>query len=377
MKGLTAAAVLVTMTLAASACGGGQPVMSGTPSTADVTDTAGPEDSVASGTVSSSRLILGGRVRCTATVAKSVQAGDPLGLTFSVRNVSNDPVKVSLYRGGLWLVVRASDGTTYDTRVPLLQELGPMPIPTTIPPGTTKTVPEIGLRVRWRGPLHATPGCGQSALPVLPVGVNAPGPPPDDTTALADVVAASGHLLDHCRPERAGVAVQGQIFPPSGDTPPMSATCSVSIQNEGQFLVAQTLIASPPDLALADLHVNQYEQLSLRHPSPYEAVAWEFVVTKDGAIPIAAAEADATKPADHMAPDWTWTSSGVQRLGSGSSRCGGSGGGWGGTDPTVEFISVCPLDAGPPASFRNTGPGECSRQQLTEVIAVPRARRPR
>jgi hypothetical protein len=65
-------------------------------------------------------------------------------------------------------------------------------------------------------------------------------------------------------------------------------------------------------------------------------------VTKDGATPVAAAEADATKPADHMAPDWTWTSSGVQRLGSGSSRCGGSGGGWGGTGPTVEFISVCP-----------------------------------
>ena len=135
----------------------------------------------------------------------------------------------------------------------------------------------------------------------------------------------------------------GSTFPPSGDTPPMSATCSVSIQNEGQFLVAQTLIASPPDLALGDLHVNQpYEQLSLRHPSPYEAVAWEFVVTKDGATPVAAAEADATKPADRMAPDWSFTTSGVQRLGSGSSRCGGSGGSWGGTTPTVEFISVCP-----------------------------------
>jgi len=352
MKGLMGAAVLVAMTLAASACGGGQPVMSGTLSTADVNDTAVPQDSVASGTVSSSRLILGGRVRCTATVSRSVQAGDPVGLTFSLRNVSNDRVKVPLYRGGLWLVVRAADGTTYDTRVPLRDEIGPMTLPTTILPGTTKTVPEVGkyLRVRWRGPLQVTPGCGQTALPVLSVGVNVAGPPPDEPSALAAVVTASGHLLDHCRPERAGVAVEGQIFPPSGgtfppsgDTPPMSATCSVSIQNEGQFLVAQTLIASPPDLALGDLHVNQpYEQLSLRHPSPYEAVAWEFVVTKDGATPVAAAEADATKPADHMAPDWTWTSSGVQRLGSGSSRCGGSGGSWGGTGPTVEFISVCP-----------------------------------
>jgi hypothetical protein len=116
----------------------------------------------------------------------------------------------------------------------------------------------------------------------------------------------------------------------------------VSIQNEGRFLAAQTLIANPPDLSLGDLHVNQYEQLSLHHASPYEAVAWQFVVTKDGATPVAAAEADATKPADRMAPGWSFTSSGVQRLGSGSSRCGGSGGSWGGTTPTVEFISVCP-----------------------------------
>jgi hypothetical protein len=294
--------------------------------------------------VSSSRLILGGRVRCTATVSRSVQAGDPLGLTFAVHNVSNRPAQVPLYGGGLWMVVRAADDTTYDTRVPLRNEIGPLRAATTIPPGTTKTV-DAGkyLPVRWRGPLQVTPGCAQMALPVLSVGVNAAGPPQNEATAIADVVAASGHLLDHCRPQRAGVAAQGQIYPPSGDTPPMSATCSVSIQNEGAFLVAQTLIASPADVPLGDLSLNQpYEQLSLDHVSPFEAVAWQFVVTKDGATAVAAAEADATKPADHMAPDWTWTSSGVGHLGSGSSRCGGSGGSWGGTGPTVEFISVCP-----------------------------------
>jgi hypothetical protein len=272
-----------------------------------------------------------------------VQVGSPLGLTFVVRNVSNQPARVFLGQGGLWLVVRAADGTTYDTRVPLRSEIGPISLPTTIPAGTSKTVSWVGkyLPVRWRGPLRVTPGCDQSALPVLPVGVKSPGPPADEHAALADVVAASGHLLDHCRPERAGVAVQGQIYPPSGNTPPMAATCSVSIQHEGQFLVAQALIVSPRGLGYA--HVSQpYEDISVHHASPYEAVAWQFVVTKNGATPVAAAEADATKPANRMAPDWSWTSSGVQQLGSGSSRCGGSGGSWGGTNPTVEFISVCP-----------------------------------
>ena len=135
--------------------------------------------------------------------------------------------------------------------------------------------------------------------------------------------------------------MQGQIDPPSGDTPPMQATCSVSLQDEGEFLVAQALIVSPPDLGSVDTG-QPYEQLSVHHASPYEAIGWQFVVTKDGAIPVAAAEADATKPANRMAPDWSWTSSGVRQLGSGDSRCGGSGESFGGFGPTVEFVSACP-----------------------------------
>ena len=135
--------------------------------------------------------------------------------------------------------------------------------------------------------------------------------------------------------------MQGQIYPPTGSTPRMSASCSVSLRREGQFLVAQVLIASPRGIDHA--RVNQpYEELSVHHASPYEVVAWQFVVTKNGATPVAATEVDATKSSNRMAPNWSWTSSGVQRLGSGSSRCGGSGESWGGTSPSVEFISVCP-----------------------------------
>lgn len=306
--------------------------------------TSGPSGArVSATTVSSSRLILDGRVRCTATVPESVQAGSPLALTFAVRNISNRTVRVPLTGGGLWLVVRAADGTTYDTRVPLRNEIGPLVAAPPIAPGTTKKVAWVGkyLRVRWRGPLRVTPGCGATALPTLTAAVKASGPPASERTAVAEVVAGSGHLLDHCRPERAGVAVQGQIYPPTGSTPRMSASCSVSLHREGQFLVAQVLIASPR--GTEHVHVNQpYEQLSVHHASPYEVVAWQFVVTKDGATPVAATEVDATKASNRMAPNWSWTSSGVRQLGSGSSRCGGSGESWGGASPSVEFISVCP-----------------------------------
>lgn len=284
--------------------------------------------------------MLDGRVRCTATVSRSVQAGDELGLAFAVQNISNRPVKVPVVRG-LWFVLSAADGTTYDTRVPLREEIGPMILPTTIPPGTTKTVAGPDLRIRWRGPLRVTPGCVETALPALRVDVTSPGPPPDDSRAVADVVAAAGHLLDRCRPEQAGVAVRGQIYPPNGDAPPMSATCSVSLESEGPFLVAQALVTSPPDLGHVDVG-QPYEHVTVRHDPTYEAFAWEFVVTKDGATSVAAAETDSTKPADHMAPDWSWTGAGAE-VRAGSSRCGGSGISWGGlAGPTVEFVSVCP-----------------------------------
>jgi hypothetical protein len=185
--------------------------------------------------------------------------------------------------------------------------------------------------------LRITPGCERTALPDLSVDVKAPGPPPDEDTAVADVVEASSHLLDACRPERAGFAVQGLIYPPSRDAPPMPATCSVSIQDEEKFLVAQVLIATPPDLKV---RVRQpYEQLSWHHASPYEVTAWAFVVTKDRAIPVEATEADATKPSK----DWVtyWTLTGPEWKKTGEGRCGGSGGSQGGP-PMVGFILACP-----------------------------------
>lgn len=307
--------------------------------------TSGPSGAqVSATTVGSSRLIMHGTVRCTATVARSVEAGSPLGLTFAVHNLSKHTVKVLLADGGLWLVVRAADGTTYDTRVPLRSELGGIPFPATIPPGTTTTDPFVGkyLRVRWRGPLHVTPGCGKTALPALTVGVKAQGHPPDERAAVADVVAASGHLLDHCRPERAGVAVQGLIYPPSGGTPPMHARCSVSIKNEGNFLRAQVLIVSPP--GRRHVHVRQpYVQLTTASTnpthSPYEASVWEFVVTNDGTTPVAAAEAEATKPGKGRETFWSLMGSHWQKSGDGI--CGGTGGSSGPT-PMFDFISVCP-----------------------------------
>jgi hypothetical protein len=73
---------------------------------------------------------------------------------------------------------------------------------------------------------------------------------------------------------------------------------------------------------------------------PYEAIVWQFVVTKDGATSVAGATRDATKPGgSRMAPSWSLTGPSAWRGRPSTSRCGYQG--FYGL-PSVDFISVCP-----------------------------------
>ena len=269
---------------------------------------------------------------------------------FALRNVSKRPIKVFIDRGATWLVVRAADNTTYDTRLPNRDLPLPRPISVNLRPGATKIAGRVGVAVRWKGPLRITPGCEQKSMHILRVAVSSPGPHPDGNAAVSEVVTASGHLLDACRPQTSGVPVSGQIDPPtSGAAPPMAAQCSVSLDSEGSFWTAQVLVLIPA--GLQGVTVQQpYEVFGPPYgfgwpaplPSPpYEAIAWEDVVTRDGAVTVAAAMADATNdsPFGQMAPSWSWN--GTTWVATGTASCGFHGWQWG-THPTIEFISACP-----------------------------------
>ena len=265
-----------------------------------------------------------------------------MSVKFTLRNVSKRTVEVY---GDAWLVVHAADGTTYDSRVPFRGLPVPAPLPTKIRPGATKSIGRVAVPVRWEGPLRITLGCVRKRLGPLHVAVLSPGPPPDATTAVTEVVAAAGHLLDQCRPQASGVPVDGQIYPPAGGTaPPMSAQCSVSITPKGSFSTAQVLVLIPPGLQ----GVTVQQPYELFDPSsgflsaspPYEAIAWEDVVTSGGAVSVVATLADAVdaSPTSQMAPTYTWD--GTAWVLTGTALCGFHGGAWG-PDPSVEFISVC------------------------------------
>lgn len=333
MKALAGVGVLVVIALAAAACAGSHKKTLGPEPT-------GLRSEIVTRTVKSSRLILGGRVRCTAIATTPVEAGREIAVTFLLHNDGAFPIKAPVADGSTSLVIKAADGTTYDTaRAALLEHSlgGPYRTPLRIPAGATRRIAAPRVYVRWKGPLRIVPGCENKALPALPVDVTAAGPPPDKATAIADVVASTGGLLDHCRPQKSGVAVVGTIEPPSASGPSMDARCSVTLHSEGRFLVAQTLVLIPP--GLRGVRVQQpYETLPPRKQRrPFAAIAWELVVTRNGAVTVAGFTHDATRAANRMAPEWTWSGSGWSRPG--SARCGYEG--FAG-EPMLDLISVCP-----------------------------------
>lgn len=283
------------------------------------------------------------QVRCTATVTTPVAAGHALQVVFRVTNLAHHSVNVQLGYGSLWLVLKSPDGTTYDTRVPLRAYLGPYVAPTAIPAGVTKKVPYVYLRARWSGPLQITPGCENTALAPVGVKVTSPGAPASGQAAVAAVVAATGHLLDNCRPIAPGVPVTGWIKAPDHSAPPMHARCSVSLERKRGFDMAQAVIVTPP--SLRGVHVSEpYEGLTEARSDgrSTEVVAWQFVVTRAGATSVNSSEIETLKSGSgKMAPDWDWTSAGHGPR-PGGSRCGGSGSGGGGfAGPLVEFVSIC------------------------------------
>jgi len=297
-------------------------------------------------TVSSTRL-LGRRLRCTASVRAEVEPGQAISVKLAIHNRSKRTVEVKLWVFSAQIVLRAGDGTVYDSRALLAGLPGiPPPIPTKLRPGKSVRLGAVKVPVRWSGPLRITPECMGKPLPVLRVAVAPSAPPADQTTAVDEVVAASAHLLDQCRPQTPGVPVYGQIDPPAGNAPPLDAQCSLTLNSEGTFSVAQVLVLVPSDLAGVQVFLP-YETLwptgrvdGLPSDPPYEAIAWQFVVTASRATPVAAATLEASDFSTRSAPSWEWTPSGFRSQGAGS--CGGTVFIWGGRGPEIDFISACP-----------------------------------
>ena len=207
-----------------------------------------------------SRLLARGRVRCTVTVPSTVQAGQALDVKIGLHNVSKRPVTISAGVFDAGVVLKAGDGTLYDSGGELQGLTIPPPIPRKLRAGGWLRLGPVSIPVRWPGPLQVTPACMGKSLRAFRVAVATPLSPPSESAAIDEVVAVSAHLLDQCRPQTPGVPVDGTIQPSSGTGPPMPAQCSISISSEGRFLVAQELVVTPPGLSGVQIY-QPYETL--------------------------------------------------------------------------------------------------------------------
>jgi hypothetical protein len=277
-----------------------------------------------------------------------VQAGQAVRVKFTLRNLSRHTIKFAEGVAGTSLVLKAGDGTTYDSSALLHGIPVPPPVSRKLRAGKTLHFGAEKVPVRWRGPLQVTPECVGKALPKLTVSVTSSWPSPASSTAIGEVAAAAGHLLDHCLPQTPGTPVDGQIDAPSGNAAPMNAQCSISLTSEGGFLDAQVLVLVP--VGLTGVQIFQpYELLwpgdsplssvALTAAPPYEAVAWEFVVSRDKATPVAASTLTASTATGKSAPSFAWNRKGWQSQG--AEPCGGTGFAYGGTGPELQFISAC------------------------------------
>jgi hypothetical protein len=309
-------------------------------------------------TVGSSALVLGGRLRCGATLPASLDAGHDTGMRFTLTNVTDRPVKASFEDGSMGFVLTAADGTVYDSRYNSQHSLGGYVAPVTIAPHASYRPHVDDVRVRWGGPLALTPECLGSALPSLHAGVRAAGPPTSDPQAIDLVVVASAPLLEACRPTESAVPVVGQIDPPSGSSPSMPATCSITVRPQGDFSSAQVLIVSPPGLSGVSVKPPyEDEVLGLAQHQTAEVVSWDFVVTRNVAIPVYS-YLHATWPTGPLGLGaglgqiefrWTgsrWLQEG-RRVKCGSSsnptnQQSGSGGGGSGTGVVIPITWPCP-----------------------------------
>jgi hypothetical protein len=307
--------------------------------------------------VHSSVLLFNGRVRCSVSIDTPAEVGQPLRVRFRLHNISHDGIHVIWdVQHDTWLVINGSDGTTFDTRKAGGYGLGGGPLPyTSIAPGGTVASELLPFRVRWSGPLRITPGCGgepqtlrseHKRLPTLHVRVAPTTAPVSERAAVARVVANSGHLLDNCRPQVPGVAVDGVLDAPHGLAPPMHARCMISLSRERGFYDAHELIVTPPSLRV---HVSRrYGQVFWpRNHGTWEAIAWEFVVTQHHAVTVSEDDIYGIKRGKHAeAPHWQWTRSGPVARSKDTTNCrfttgGGTGGSWGAGGPNVFWVTAC------------------------------------
>ena len=285
------------------------------------------------------------KLRCTATLPTDRLApGLPVGMRFSLTNVSDRRVSYDFYTDGEVILRDSSGKVLWDPR-----ERYPFPVhgtatasPMILKPGITASIPAAEPRIWWSGHLNLDLRCLGKQMGVIPAKVAVPGPPPSASEALDRALSRTHGLFDRCWPSWDRSWTTGTMVPPDGaDVPPMRVRCSAQVDRHPGFDAVSIYFVSPPETPPVTYPSTTYqlgaamvESLPGRHTA--EAGRWLFVVTSDEVHEVAGLEnVIRTTGGGAEAPEYELYKG---RWSRGSMDCFDNGLGWGGG---VVFISRC------------------------------------
>ncbi|MDP9341957.1 MAG: hypothetical protein M3Q23_07610 [Actinomycetota bacterium] len=248
---------------------------------------------------------------CTATLASSqVRPGDSVSIAYSVQNGSDR----TLYAGrfdpfdatfGRLRVEDRSGSVLFDTQTRHFGQEGPGPTPPQpLQAGDSMELSSESVVVRWAGPLRllgSCPAVEQStsgsdplmwpAFAPFDLTVIPEGPAPEAHAAMARAVAATGGLLNSCRPGPNGEPTDGILYAPAigSGAPlrfqpvPLETTCWADVR-PGPGFVDITLFFSSPRGTPPPAPSGPTGIPSLGPGRPAEVGRWEVVVTPSSAV---------------------------------------------------------------------------------------------
>ena len=218
------------------------------------TPTRSPDSSASTGTLSTSTVLPGGELRCTATFAgDTVTPGEPIGVRFEETNISSQPATVPIGDNGAagWLLISSAGQQVSDTSLDHSGVGGPPPTQKSVAPGDSVSIEAMDTPVLWPGPLDVTPVCeGQQMPPVRldTASTQAPGSP---TEAVDKAVADTGGFFTNCRPKADGSWSQGSV--PVGGGSTLDTRCGAWVQENPGFDVVVLAAVAPPNAPELDL----------------------------------------------------------------------------------------------------------------------------
>jgi hypothetical protein len=241
--------------------------------------------------LTSSALLPGGRLRCTATFpSDTIAPGEETDVRFVETNVSDGAITIDEGVNGDngWLLVSSDGSQGVDSSLAHEGIEGPPPFQRNLEPGESARVYPWQVDIIWPGPLEVTPVCLGEPLPPLTLQVASTTPPVDTDTALSSALAWTGSAFSDCAPSAEGGWTVGTMQPPAGGGS-FDVRCGAWVDERPGFDVVVLALVSPPDapeidLSLLPSRIEAVPYFDLPPSSGTSISWWVLVVTSDDAV---------------------------------------------------------------------------------------------